>query len=150
MASGYRIGQRWSSRGGQTLLFEGQIWKLFFIEGRIIQNSKLWQSYNFYEAEKLVFLCFYWHFLTKFLVVEDLCCFFSCQKKVHGPHFGHVWYIAQSISLFTSVRDFLSSLASLIWVKKYLSLVLHQVQHIWTRIVKRFLWINFTVVSLMT
>jgi len=31
----------------------------------------------------LSFGCFYWNFLTKFLVV----------KKVQGPHFGHVWTI---------------------------------------------------------
>jgi len=32
----------------------------------------------------------YVQFLTKFVLVEDMCCFSTWQKKVQGPHFGHV------------------------------------------------------------
>jgi len=33
------------------------------------------------RSRKKVFLCFYWQFLTKFLVVEDLCVAFSLARK---------------------------------------------------------------------
>jgi len=49
-----------------------------------------------FSAKQEFFLVFLMLLLTvfaKFLVVEDLGCFFSYQKKVKGPHFGHVCYI---------------------------------------------------------
>jgi hypothetical protein len=62
------------SRGGQTFLFAGQIWQLFFIAGRTFQN-KWWKLHNFFEAGKNLVL------LTKFLVVEDLHVAFSHNIK---------------------------------------------------------------------
>ncbi len=56
------------------------------IKLQLLQSRKIWS-----------FWCIFGQFLTKFLLVEDLCCFFSYQKKVQGPHFGHVWSIASFI-----------------------------------------------------
>ncbi len=82
------------------------IWKLFFISGCTFWNNWWKVTISGMQTNFCSFWYFYWQFLTKYLVVEDLCCFFSCQKKVQGPrkevggpHFGHVWSKSMSHSV---------------------------------------------------
>ena len=75
------------TRGGQTFLIAGQIWKLFLIAGRTIQNYRH-ESNNFCEAEKKkVFLMLNEmknvQFLTNFVLIDRLMLLSQITKR--GP-----------------------------------------------------------------
>ena len=82
------------NRGGQTFSISGQIWKLFFITGHIIQNYR-YESYNFWEAEKNLFFLMLnemknVQFWTNLLLIDHIMLFSQITKR--GPKIS--WRVA--------------------------------------------------------
>ncbi len=80
-------------QGWADFFVQGQIWKLFFIAGQIIQNNKLRQSYNFCEAEKIGLFMLLLTVFDQISGIEKSMLLFlllkkvqGLQKEVGGPH----------------------------------------------------------------
>ena len=83
-------------RGGQTFLIAGQIWKLFLIAGRTIQNCRH-KSNNFCKAEKKkVFLMLNEmknvQFLTNFVLIDHIMLLSTITKR--GPRAAKISWMA--------------------------------------------------------
>ena len=98
-------------RGGQTFLIAGQIWKLFLIAGRTIQNYRH-ESNNFCEAEKKkVFLMLNEmknvQFLTNFVLIDRLMLLSQITKR--GPRAAKISWRAALWPRLLYHHDFITS-----------------------------------------